>query len=277
MTKTTLEPTLELEPATDYRDPFASEEYNSTNIRLPRILALRGENGADSCGYFISEAELAKANWLKPLTDADFTEYQYNSGEVETGLLFKKLRALVVERTPLLAIDKIASKELEQMVVADTYRKSDHSDRERYSALRIYELLLLDDDNQPLHDVPFAYKAKGANLGTFATHWQQLVQEVTSCHAIANRVPAKPKDARFNALCVFEFEVKRELVGSKQKSAACTVVSHTRPTIENWQKFFLGRSNDYERYLYALAPTNDLVLPPSNLPALAPSPEDIVF
>jgi hypothetical protein len=39
---------------TKIRDRFAAPEYVNPNARLPRIQALRGENGASECGYFIT-------------------------------------------------------------------------------------------------------------------------------------------------------------------------------------------------------------------------------
>lgn len=40
--------------AAEIRDRFAAPEYVNPNARLPRIQALRGENGASECGYFIT-------------------------------------------------------------------------------------------------------------------------------------------------------------------------------------------------------------------------------
>ncbi len=82
--------------------------------------------------------------------------------------------------------------------------------------------------------------AKGANQATFSQEWQLLTQEITTCHEIANGIAARPKDARFKSLCVFELTVGREQVGQKQKSFACRVNGHTVPTMENWKQFFVG-------------------------------------
>ena len=39
------------------RDRFANPEYINPDARLPRIQALRGENGASECGYFITKVK----------------------------------------------------------------------------------------------------------------------------------------------------------------------------------------------------------------------------
>ena len=61
------------------RDRFAAPEYVNPNARLPRIQALRGENGASECGYFITETEMAKAGWGS-IDESQTIVYEYNSG-----------------------------------------------------------------------------------------------------------------------------------------------------------------------------------------------------
>jgi hypothetical protein len=247
------------------RDRFAQPEYVNPNARLPRIQALRGENGASECGYFITEAEMSKAGW-REIDESELIVYEYNSGGKERGLLIQSPRMLVVPRSPLFAFDRIASRQEQKLVVAGQYHKQSHGDREQFGTAQCYEVLLLDANNQPLHEIALGYIAKGANQASFSFHWQQLVMEVTRCHAIANNIPARPKDARFNSLCVFEFAVKRELAGTVAKSPACKVNSHTAPTQANWEQFFLGRVDDIaDRFLNLLVPTNELVLPSSGM------------
>lgn len=256
---------------TPTKDRFASPEYVNQNARLPRIQALRGQNGAEECGYFITEQEMAKAGWLH-IDESELIIYEYNSGGKERGLLIKQPRMLVVPRSPLFAFDRILSQQEERMIVAGQYAKNQHADRTKYGTAQCYEVVLLDSNNQPLHEIGFAYIAKGANQASFSFHWQQLVQEVTKCHAIANGIPARPKNVMFNSLCVFEFTVKRELAGNNAKSPACKVHSHTAPTRENWESFFLGRNDDVaDRFLNLMCPTTELVLPESNVLALPPS------
>jgi hypothetical protein len=117
--------------------------------------------------------------------------------------------------------------------------------------------------------------AKGANQASFSCHWQQLVNEVTKCHAIANSIPARAKDARFNSLCVFQFDVKRELAGNNAKSPACKVHSHVVPTQANWEQFFLGRQDEVaNRFLNLLTPTTELTLPQAHLLSTTDRVED---
>ncbi len=256
---------------TTTKDRFAAPEYVNPNARLPKIQALRGENGAEDCGYFITEQEMAKAGW-GDFKEADMKIYEYNSGGKERGLLLKSPRMLVVPRSPLFAFDRIGSRQEERLVVAGQYSKQLYSDRAKYGTAQAYEIMLLDKDNQPMHEIGLAYLAKGANQASFSFHWQQLVDEVTKCHAIANGIPARAKDVRFNCLCVFEFTVKRELAGTNAKSPACKVGSHVAPNIANWETFFLGRNDEVaDRFLNLMVPTDDLILPQSTVLALPPA------
>jgi hypothetical protein len=155
-----------------------------------------------------------------------------------------------------------------RMIIVGTYSRQLHNEREKYGLGQYYEVLLLDKNNEPLHEISLAYLAKGANQASFSSHWQQLVNEVTRCHAIANQIPARPKNVMFTSLCVFQFSVKRELAGSSLKSYACKVDSHVAPTQENWESFFLGRQSDTaDRFLNLMAPNSELTLalPPASL------------
>jgi hypothetical protein len=238
-------------------DRFASPEYTDPQARLPRLQALRGEKGDADCGYFIPEAEMEKAGW-RSIKVKDLTTYEYSSGGKERGLLLKSPRMLVVQRSPILAFDRQASIEEKRMVITGAYSRQVHTERDKYGLGQYYEVLLLDEDNEPLHEICLGYLAKGANQASFSTHWQQLVNEVTRCHAIANQIPARPKNALFTALCVLHLNVKRELAGSTLKSYACKVESHVAPTQDTWENFFLGRQPDKaDRFLSILAPTID--------------------
>ena len=243
-------------------DEFASVEFLDPNARLPRIQALRGTN-PKLCGYFIPINELAKAGWLEFGTISDqLTEYTFeSSGETEQGLLLQNPRMLVCPRTPLLGFDRAASMEAEQLTILGHWKR-DYKEDDNVGNCQMYEVILLNEHNQPLHTVPLSYVAKGANQATFSQEWQKLVQEVTNCHALVNGIAARPKDARFNALCVFEFSVGRELVGKKQKSFACRVVSHNVPTLENWTNFFVGYDLALKKQVWeGLQPTMPLLTP----------------
>ena len=248
------------------KDEFADASFLDPNARLPKIQPLRGAN-AQTCGYFISVNEIAKAGWSNFDAIADqLIDYTYEtSGKTETGLLIQNPKMLVCPRSGLLGYDRKATKENQQMVIMGPWVR-DYKEEENIGNLQFYEIVLLSEDNQPLHTVPLSYVAKGANGATFSQHWQQLVTEVTTCHAIANAVPARPKDARFNALCVFSFQTGRELVGQKQKAFTCRVVGHDSPTAQNWKDYFVGYISEVKQLVWeSLQPELPLITPPPTL------------
>jgi Family of unknown function (DUF5895) len=254
------------------KDRFATTDYNDPAAKLPTIQALRGEKGDIDCGYFISEAEMQKAGW-KSIAAKDLTTYQFSSGGKERGLLLKNPRMLVVQRSPLFAFDRQASVQEKRMIVSGAYSRQAHKEREKYGLGQYYEVLLLDENNEPLHETSLGYLAKGANQASFSAHWQQLINEVTRCHAQANGIPARPKNSEFTCLCVFQFSVKRELAGSSMKSYACKVDGHVSPTAANWESLFLGRNDETaDRFLNLMVPHEPTM---TALPQSSQTPEAI--
>jgi hypothetical protein len=258
-------------------DEFADPRYLDQNARLPRIQALRGAT-PDLCGYFLSTEEMAKSGWIdfEPFAEQLVTYTFESSGQQEQGLLIKEPRMLVCPRTPLLAFDRTATTETEQLTILGTWKR-EYKEDENVGNCQMYEVLLLDVNNRPLHTVPLSYVAKGANHASFSVEWQKLVDAVTACHAIESGIAARPKNNQFNSLCVFAFTVARELVGKKQKSPACRVVSHESPTMENWKQYFVGYDATLKKQVWdGLQPTLPMLKPgeTTEVPALPASVEE---
>jgi len=248
------------------KDEFADSSFVDSNARLPKIQPLRGTN-PQTCGYFVSTSELANSGWgdFEPIADK-LIEYTFEgSGKTEKGLLIPNPRMLVCVRSPLMGYDRQASQETQQLVILGQWTR-DFKEMENVSNIQFYEVILLGKDNKPLHQIPFQYIAKGANGATFSQHWQLLVQEVNTCHAIANEIPARPKTAHFNSLCVFSFQTKREQVGQKQKSFTCRVVGHDTPKPDNWKNYFVGYDTEVKNLVWdSLQPSLPLIAPASTL------------
>jgi len=81
----------------------------------------------------------------------------------------------------------------------------------------------------------------------------------------------------FKSLCVFCFEVKREMAGEETKSPACKVVGYEVPTLENWKDYFVGYDVRTKEFVWQglqpkrplIQPEQILALPPSNSLAIA--------
>jgi hypothetical protein len=253
-------PLPEIVEATVERDEFASPEFVDPEARLPRIQAVRGESNLEHCGYFVTADNMAHAGWLD-FDESQLIEYTFNSGETEQGILIRKPRMIVCPKSPVLAFDRDESEKLQQTAIIGLYDRT-AKENERISNIQFFQVFLVNSDNQPLHSIPLSYKAKGANQASFSKHWQQFCTEITACHAIENRIAAKPKNASFKSLCVFEFEVERLIVGDKKKSPCCYVSSHTKPTLETWKQHFLGYDRQTKEWTWeALEPERPLTIP----------------
>jgi len=252
------------------RDEFASEEYINPDAKLPRIQAMRGEDPSQ-CGYFIPTDQAAKAGWLN-FDEKNLIDYAFASGDKkEQGLLFTSMRALVCPRTPVLALDKAATKEQEHIVFAGYYKKAIHKEDDNFQNFQAFDIILLDENNKPLHQVPLSLKLKGAAQASFSIEWGKFISDLTSCHAIVNGIPASEKTQMFKSLCVFAFTTKRELAGDKIKSPACKVVSYEKPTLETWKDYFVGFDSEVKDFcIQGLQPKRPLIQPDQIMAALPP-------
>jgi hypothetical protein len=248
------------------RDEFADASFVDPNAKLPRIQALRGAT-ADFCGYFVPVDQMAKAGW-RDFDEKKLITYTFEtSGEQEQGYFEKNPRMLVCPKTNCFAYSKKQSKESKSIVVVDYERENKDIDLKQY-----FHVYLLDEKNQPLHDVPLEYKAKGANRASFVAEWNKFCSELESCHALINRIPAKQKNNLFRSLGVFAFKTAREKVGKKgEEGWAIRVVDHERPTLQNWKDYFLGFSDLRHILWEAMEPQKILeIAPPKQQPQLPP-------
>lgn len=226
------------------QDKWASPEYIDPYAKRPLLQALRGEQDPKVFGYFVRESILAEVGWGGFGLD-EIIEYEYLSGNSERGIMIQAPRMLVNPVTPLMLFDQVESEKSKQMIFAGAYDSDKRSsDPARYKPVTGYEIVLLDEANMALHETPMLYMAKGANGASFNEVWKQLIKAVTVCHAAANGIPAKPRINKFNALCVFAPTLKRELSGQQQKSYALKVDGCEMPTSDNWENYFVGRSNE---------------------------------
>lgn len=157
---------------------------------------------------------------------------------------------LVCPKTELYQYDVEASEQQRKRAIVGLYDAALKGDR-NIRTERLYLVFFLDQDNNPLHTSPLKYAARGVNGATFEVERRAFKGELETCHALTNQAPAKPKNDRFHSLGVFCFTTQAELVGEKQnKSWCCRVVSHERPTTENWRNYFIGYT-DFKDYAWS--------------------------
>lgn len=256
-------------PAAIERDEFTSPEYTDKNASWPTVIVL---NDKQNCGYFLPVLTMAKCGWLN-FDESQLIEHTFRSGATEQGILIKNPRMLCCPKTELYQYDAKASDEQQTRVIVGLYNAS-LKDDPNVKTERLYLVFFLDENNNPLHASPLKYAGRGVNGATFEAERRAFKLELETCHAIANRVPAKPKNDLFASLGVFCFETKAELVGDKQKHWCCRVVSHEKPTVENWRDYFLGFHPDLKSAVWeALEPGEKIDI--TTLKAIAQAPEAV--
>lgn len=232
------------------RDQFTSDEFIDKNAALPTVIVLNDEL---HCGYFIPVSTMAKCGWVD-FDESQLISHKFRSFQIEQGVLITNPRMLVCPKTELYQFDVQASEQQRKRAIIGLYDAALKDDK-NIKTERLYLVFFLDENNKPLHTSPLKYAARGVNGATFETERRAFKAELETSHALINQVPAKPKNDKFHSLGVFCFTTTPELVGEKQnKSWCCRVISHERPTTENWQDYFVGYTNFKDYAWSALEP-----------------------
>ena len=231
-------------------DPFVSDEFIDKTASLPTVIVL---NDRAHCGYFIPVSTMARCGWVS-FDETALIEHTFRSGATEQGILIQNPRLLCCPKTDLYQYDVKASEQQRTRVTVGLYNAS-LKDDPNIKTERVYLVFFLDENNNPLHTSPLKYAARGVNGATFELERRAFKAELEACHALTNSVPAKPKNDLFHCLGVFCFTTKPELVGEKQnKSWCCRILSHEKPTVENWTNYFIGYTHLKDYTWAALEP-----------------------
>lgn len=220
---------------------YLSRQYAATDFSFPYVQGLRGED-PKQYGYFVPLSQANKAGW-RDLAPQQLTEYTYNSGQSEVGILLQQPRMVLTPVSSLGVFDRKASQEDETLVVIGEWNRQYRGD-ENVGNFQIFLVMFFDEHKQPLHDIPLKLVAKGAQQATLSEQWQQFCVAVARCQAQAHKVFFSPRNEVFNALCLFQPHLIRKNVGEKAKSPALYVNGYVEPTVDNWQDFFLGTDED---------------------------------
>lgn len=266
---------------------YLTQEYNSTDFNFPYVQAVRGEVDSNHCGLFIPISQINKCGW-KEVDPAMTIEYTYNNGSIETGIMLTKPRMAIAAISKLGTFDRAATQQEQNLVIVGEWKR-EHKEDNNLGNFQIYLVMLLDENNQTLHDIPLKLVAKGAFQASLSENWQQFCTHMARLKAKARKAPFRPQNEIFNSLCVFCPIFKRQMVGGKTKSPACYVNGYVEPNTENWLSFFVGADeviadqiveimNPQPRLLLP-APVQNMTAIPSDSespkPALAPAANPI--
>jgi Family of unknown function (DUF5895) len=253
---------------------YLTAAYAATDFSFPYCQALRGED-PKQCGYFVPLSQADKAGWHN-LDPDKLTQYAYNSGKTEIGILLKQPRMALTPVCQLGMFDRKASQEDESLVVIGKWDRQHRG--ENIGNFQIYLVMFFDEQKQPLHDIPLKLVAKGAHQATLSDQWQKFCVSVARCQAKTNRTIFSPRNEAFNALCLFQPLIIRKTVGDKIKSPACYIDGYVAPTIDSWQDFFIGTDEDIADVVIGMMnPRPRLLLadPTPGTIVFAPAPEPL--
>jgi Family of unknown function (DUF5895) len=141
---------------------YLGTDYAAIDFSFPYVQPLRGED-PKQCGFFIPLPQADKAGW-KNLETTEMTEYTYNSGQSEVGVLLQKPRMILTPICQLGVFDRKASQDEKTLVVLGEWDKKYRTD-DNVGNFQIYLVMFFDENKQPLHDVPLKLVAKGAHQG----------------------------------------------------------------------------------------------------------------
>jgi hypothetical protein len=220
---------------------YLTEQFDDPSFNYPYAQPLRGEVNPAHCGIFIPQSQIEKANWRKEIAPKELIEYTYNSGQTEDGLLLSQPRMVITPISELGAFDRAATQTEGRLIAIEGGWQREYKEVDNIGNFQVYLIVLLDDTNQPLHDVPLRLITKGAFQATFAEQWQKSCTQIANLRARASKIPYRPQNRIFNALCVFIPKIERRLVGHKTKSPACYISGYLEANATNWLEFFLGK------------------------------------
>lgn len=225
----TVEATATIDPLDNEPDEFSSEDYRSDKV--PSYPWLKVLNSARVHGVLVTFDQAMIAGW-RDLNVYPMYEQALKNGEVDAGMHIQNPRMLVIrvgEQLRLNSARKVVGKWIK-------------GDKERgFKPAQKALVFFLDQDNQPLHEIPFGWTIKGYMQYSFIDALERYRKEFETVWAKARGEVRTAKNQKFHSMVVFDWQSGAELKGSAQASNyACMVKSFTVPTVENYRSLFVG-------------------------------------
>lgn len=165
-------------------------------------------------GLFLQNNEAERASF-KPDSRWRKHTHNFSSGPSE-GYICQNPRLVVVRRSGLGVFNRETGAFL-GYYNKDKYVKGDHEIRTRYL------LLFVDDNNEPLHDLPFQYTGKASFGASFGTEYSAFKNEFA-------KVTGNKRNDEFWKETVFEFTIQPEIKGkAPNQKTVSSVVEWVRP------------------------------------------------
>ena len=245
---------------------FNSEEFVGELSSIPYAQFINASDKKFGIAITSTNAELAKferrllgvkihTQNAPQLTDAwQPVEHEFRDGTQETLLLTKSPRLLVLNRS-------------QAMMSSDTetipYDKQKH-DAEGYKAFSYVVIWFLDDQNQPLSELPFRLRCSGYAGTTFLKHYSYynvadcFCKQFLATYKSLTGDRAIDKNEIFYAHGVYQPTFVRKLVTSSvngQKSSAVITDSFVQPTPDNFASLIIKNGGEVSSKIKQLIQT----------------------
>jgi len=157
-----------------------------------------------------------------------------NKKSVVSGSTIYKPRMLILQRSSLLKVEINVGR------IIKIWTRGDKKD-ETYGCVRRYLILFVDQDNNPLHEVPIQLTARGCFQFEFDRHLCEFRSAMTK--AYNDRVTSMK--SCWYSMCVFVPTFQSMLRGEAGKQRnACITIGYETPTKDNWLSLCVGKRDD---------------------------------
>jgi hypothetical protein len=109
---------------------------------------------------------------------------------------------------------------------------------DKYVCAKKYMILFVDDNNDPLHEIPLQLTTKGCFQLEFDQQYCDFREVITLAY---NDNTSKAMSNSWYSMCVFAPTFESMACGMGE---ACITTGYEKPTKENWLSFCIGRRND---------------------------------
>ena len=230
---------------------FNSNEFLGELSSIPYAQFINASERKFGIGITGTNAELAKLD----LTDSwQPVKHEFRDGTQETLLLTQKPKLLILNRS-----QAMMSNETETI----PYDKKIH-DTQGYKAFSYVVIWFLDDNNQPLSELPFRLRCSGYSGLTFLQHYSyynvadSFCKQFLATYKSLTSDRAIDKNEVFYAHAIYQPTFVRKLVTSSvngQKSSAVITDSFVQPTPDNFASLIIKNGGEVSSKIKQLIQT----------------------
>ena len=206
---------------------FDSED-NVKAIKTPAIKVLNGD-----AKLWICDDNVQLCRWREDNKNLIYHSLKTVEEDTISGKIILNPRILILQRSRLLKV------EINTERIVKVWARDDKN--EIHYCVRKYMILFVDENNNPLHEIPVQLTAKGCFQFEFDTKVCEFRTEMTK---LCNEKATRMNDAWYS-MCVFvpTFKSMMRGEGNKQRKA-CITTTYESPTKDNWLSLCVGRRDD---------------------------------